>query len=229
MANIILSKESSNNELKCYFEAVLKLSQSDNEFPINLEDVWVLAYTNNGDAVRALKRNFIESIYYQPLCKDAKRSESGKFNGENKVDYLLSTSCLEYFIARKVRPVFEVYRQVFHKAVQKETLFKESEIKSYLLQADQLAREAVKRAEVAERQVKKLEEQLWEEKARVVIEAEKKQVEMDLKNSCFGFLIQTKQYSKWQEYDAKAKLKHTADRLKREQKKKDIRPYELPF
>ena len=108
-------------------------------------------------------------------------------------------------------------------------MFKESEIKSYLLQADQLAREAVKRAEIAERQVKKLEEQLWEEKARVVIEAEKKQVEMDLKNSCFGFLIQTKQYSKWQEYDAKAKLKHTADRLKREQKKKDIRPYELPF
>ena len=59
MANIILSKESSNNELKCYFEAVLKLSQSDNEFPINLEDVWVLAYTNKGDAVKALKRNFI--------------------------------------------------------------------------------------------------------------------------------------------------------------------------
>ena len=229
MANIILSKESSNNELKCYFEAVLKLSQSDNQFPINLEDVWVLAYTNKGDAVRALKRNFIENIDYQPLCKDAKRSESGKFNGENKVEYMLSTSCLEYFIARKVRPVFEVYRQVFHKAVQKETLFKESEIKSYLLQADQVTREAVKRAEIAERQVKKLEEQIWEEKARLVIEIEKMALERNLKDSCFGYLIETKQYTKWQEYDMRAKLKQTTERLKREQKKKDARPYELPF
>lgn len=229
MANIILSKESSNNELKCYFEAVLKLSQSDNEFPINLGDVWMLAYSDKSKAVRALKANFIENIDFQPLAQNGKRSESGKFNGENKVEYLLSTSCLEYFIARKVRPVFEVYRQVFHKAVQKEPLFKESEIKSYLLQADQLAREAVKRAEVAERQVKKLEEQLWEEKARLVIETERMAVERDLKNSCFGYLIQTKQYTKWQEYDTRAKLKQTADRLKREQKKKDVRPYELPF
>ena len=225
MANIILSKESSNNELKCYFEAVLKLSQSDNQFPINLNDVWMLAYPRKDHAVRSLKENFIDDIDFQVIPKNGENPKGGRPTNE----YMLSTSCLEYFIARKVRPVFEVYRQVFHKAVQKETLFKESEIKSYLLQADQLAREAVKRAEVAERQVKKLEEQLWEEKARVVIETEKKQAEMDLKNSCFGFLIQTKQYSKWQEYDAKAKLKHTADRLKREQKKKDIRPYELPF
>ena len=29
--------------------------------------------------------------------------------------YMLSFPCLEFFIARKVRPVFEVYRQVFHK------------------------------------------------------------------------------------------------------------------
>ena len=229
MANIILSKESSNNELKSYFEAVLKLSQSDNQFPINLEDVWMLAYSEKCVAVRALKKNFIENIDFQPLDQNVKRSESGKFNGENKVEYMLSTSCLEYFIARKVRPVFEVYRQVFHKAVQKETLFKESEIKSYLLQADQVAREAVKRAEIAERQVKKLEEQIWEEKARVVIETERMALERNLKNSCFGYLIQTKQYTKWQEYDMRAKLKQTTERLKREQKKKDARPYELPF
>lgn len=33
MNNIILSKESSNEELKTYFNAVLELSQSNNEFP----------------------------------------------------------------------------------------------------------------------------------------------------------------------------------------------------
>lgn len=228
MANIILSKESSNNELKCYFEAVLKLSQSDNEFPINLNDVWMLAYSEKGKAVRALKKDFIEGLDYH-LAQNGKVIKTDEIKNGITANYLLSTSCLEYFIARKVRPVFEVYRQVFHKAVQKETLFKESEIKSYLLQADQVAREAVKRAEIAERQVKKLEEQIWEEKARLVIEIEKMALERDLKNSCFGYLIQTKQYTKWQEYDMRAKLKQTTERLKREQKKKDARPYELPF
>lgn len=225
MANIILSKESSNNELKSYFEAVLKLSQSDNEFPINLNDVWMLAYAEKCVAVRALKKNFIEGIDFVSLDQNVKRAVGGTIVH----NYMLSTSCLEYFIARKVRPVFEVYRQVFHKAVKNETLFKESEIKSYLLQADQLAREAVKRAEIAERQVKQLIEQLWEEKAKVVIETEKKKVESEYKNSCFGFLVQTKQYNKWQEYDAKVRLKQTADRLKRENKKKEVISYELPF
>lgn len=32
--------------------------------------------------------------------------------------YYLSVSCLEFFIARKVRPVFEVYRQVFHRVAE---------------------------------------------------------------------------------------------------------------
>ena len=227
MANIILWKESSNNELKCYFEAVLKLSQSDNQFPINLNDVWMLAYSAKEKAVRALSSSdyFVEGIDFKVLTQNGENPKGGR----PRQDYYLSTSCLEYFIARKVRPVFEVYRQVFHKAVQKETLFKESEIKSYLLQADQVAREAVKRAEIAERQVKKLEEQIWEEKARLVIEIEKMALERDMKNSCFGYLIQTKQYTKWQEYDMRAKLKQTTERLKREQKKKDARPYELPF
>ena len=31
--------------------------------------------------------------------------------------FMLSVPCLEFFIARKVRPVFEVYRKVFHKVV----------------------------------------------------------------------------------------------------------------
>lgn len=33
---------------------------------------------------------------------------------------MLSVSCLEYFIARKVRSVFEVYRSVFHGCVYNE-------------------------------------------------------------------------------------------------------------
>lgn len=114
--NLILSKQSSESEIKSYFNSVLKLSKSDNQFPINLDDVWMLVYSERGKAVRALKENFIEGVDYTPLAQNGKRSK-GRFNGENKVDYLISLPCMEFFIARKVRDVFEVYRKVFHGAV----------------------------------------------------------------------------------------------------------------
>mgnify|MGYP002568151124 FL=1 len=119
MNNIILSKESSNEELKTYFNAVLELSQSNNEFPVNLDDVWMLVYGRKQEAVRALTSNdqFIEGVDYQSVRKDAQQDLENSWGGNNKVDYKLSVSCLEFFIARKVRPVFEVYRQVFHKAI----------------------------------------------------------------------------------------------------------------
>lgn len=122
-----LTKQSSEAEIKAYFCAVLNLSESDEEYPVNLDDVWPLVYTEKGKAVRALKSNdlFMEGVDYillaqngkqdSPLAQNGKRLASGKFNGENKVTYMLSVPCLEFFIARKVRPVFEVYRQVFHK------------------------------------------------------------------------------------------------------------------
>lgn len=114
---IILSKESSESEIKAYFNAVLKLSQSDNEFPINLDEVWMLVYGRKEEAVRALTLNeqFIENVDYQVLRKNAENSNGGRPTNE----YKLTLSCMEFFIARKVRPVFEVYRQVFHHTAQK--------------------------------------------------------------------------------------------------------------
>lgn len=121
MAELILSKESSESEIKAYFNAVLKLSQSDNEFPINLDEVWPLVYSRRQEAVRALTSNeqFIENVDYQAVRKDAQQDSVNCWGGNNKIDYKLTVSCMEFFIARKVRPVFEVYRQVFHKTAQK--------------------------------------------------------------------------------------------------------------
>ena len=115
-----LTKQSSEAEIKAYFCAVLNLSESDEEFPVNLDDVWPLVFGRKQEAVRALKNDkyFFEGIDYQPLRKDAQRSENGQFNGADKVTYMLTVPCLEFFIARKVRPVFEVYREVFHKVAQ---------------------------------------------------------------------------------------------------------------
>lgn len=124
MNDLILSKESSESEIKRYFNAVLELSKSDNEFPINLDEVWMLVYSEKGKAVRALKENFIEGVDYvsnEVFAQNGKNPQGGRPSNE----YHLTVSCMEFFIARKVRPVFEVYRQVFHKVVKHELSRKE--------------------------------------------------------------------------------------------------------
>ena len=121
-----LTKKSSESEIKAYFEGIAKLMQSNEQFPVNLEDVWQLVYSTKGKAVQTLKRSelFIEGIDYQIFNQKVKKS--GVFNQEEKNSdfmgrptqvFMLSVPCLEFFIARKVRPVFEVYRKVFHKVV----------------------------------------------------------------------------------------------------------------
>lgn len=117
-----LTKQSTAQEIKSYFEEVLKLSKDSKEFPVNLDDVWPFVYAEKGKAVRALKSNdlFVEGFDYILLAQNGKQDgNNGKqvnsWGGNNQVTYMLSRPCLEFFIARKVRPVFEVYRQVFHK------------------------------------------------------------------------------------------------------------------
>ena len=136
---IQLTKQSSESEIKAYFIQVLNLSRSKEEFPVNLDEVWPLVFNFRADAVRALAKNnlFVKDIDYQVFSKNAENSEvlfhsKNKSNEEasdnTKTDkdgknlggrpqntYMLSVPCLEFFIARRVRPVFEVYRQVFHK------------------------------------------------------------------------------------------------------------------
>lgn len=118
-----LTKQSTDQEIKAYFEEVLRLSRDSEEFPVNLDDVWPLVYSAKEKAVRALKSNdlFLQNVDYQVLAQNGENSgvlaqNGGKVrNGRPTEIYMLSVPCLEFFIARKVRPVFEVYRQVFHK------------------------------------------------------------------------------------------------------------------
>lgn len=130
---IQLTKQSSESEIKAYFIQVLNLSRSKEKFPVNLDEVWALAYKEKGKAVRALRTNelFVEGIDYQVFtqngqktdgvfAQNGKKSDDAQDDGRNvggrpQNTYMLSVPCLEFFIARKVRPVFEVYRQVFHK------------------------------------------------------------------------------------------------------------------
>lgn len=113
MAEKSLTLQSSNEELKAYFEAVCRIVDSNtDEFPINLDEVWPLAYSEKGKAVRALKDGFIEDVDYKSITINGK-TDTGGYRVNN---YFITVSCLEYLIARKHRNVFEVYRRVFHAA-----------------------------------------------------------------------------------------------------------------
>lgn len=111
-----LTKYSSTSLVKAYFVKLLNLSKSNDEFPVDLDDVWPLVYNSKGDAVKALifSDSFVQDYDYKVFRQNPKNPQGGR--PINK--YMISIKCLEYFIVKKVRPVFEVYRQVFHKTVE---------------------------------------------------------------------------------------------------------------
>lgn len=119
-ANVILSKRSSENEIKTYFSALLRLAKSDSPYPVNLDEVWPLVYKRRDSAIDALKRDFIENEDFSSFRNSPER----EIGGTIRTDYYLTLSCLEYFIVKKVRPVFEVYRQVFHKTANRPYIIK---------------------------------------------------------------------------------------------------------
>lgn len=116
MANLILTKSSTEDDLKRYFNAVLELSQSDNEFPINFDEVWMLVYKDKRSAIFELRDKFLQDVDYQTVRRKVQASNVAGYVYQD--DYFLTVSCMEFFIARKVRPVFEIYRRVFHKTAQ---------------------------------------------------------------------------------------------------------------
>lgn len=172
-----LSLSSSTEEIKRYFKAVLELSKSNEPYPVNLDMVWMLAYSRKDNATKELSKNFIEGIDYQPLRQNAERTKGG----QNKIDYHLSVSCLEYFIARKVRPVFDVYREVFHKV-------------------NEIAPKIAKSSAADKRKIAMLEKELEFTKEMLKWTRWSERREIELKCSCFHYLVETKQYDKWDEY-----------------------------
>lgn len=91
----------------------MALDQQEKVFSVNIDDVWMLAYSRKDAAVRALKVNFMENVDFIVIHQEVENSKDGR----PLDNYYLTSACLEYFVARKVRPVFEVYRRVFHHAV----------------------------------------------------------------------------------------------------------------
>ena len=121
-----LSKSSTEEQIKQYFQGIVALNNSNEEFPINLDDIWPIAYSRKDHAVRQLLMDFYEGIDFcvqsadnQFFPKNGEKYIRGK--GRPEQTYNLSVSCAEYLVVRKSRQIFEVYRRIFHKVVNEGT------------------------------------------------------------------------------------------------------------
>lgn len=114
MCNSIILKLEDISSIKRYFEFILSQTEKGEKFPIKLDDVFALVYSRKDKAVRALidSDQFMQDIDYKVFPLNGENSNGGR----PSMVYMLSVSCLEYFIARKVRSVFEVYRNELVKA-----------------------------------------------------------------------------------------------------------------
>ena len=121
----VLTKASDDVTIKSYFEGVHELlkSKGPDAFCVNLDEVWPLVYERKDDAVRALTKGYFEGVDYTIKADDTFRrnaeleNQSVTDGWKVRKDYYLTVSCLEHLVARKERRVFEVYRQVFHQAM----------------------------------------------------------------------------------------------------------------
>src|ERR1051325_632435 len=148
--------------LREYFTYVVQENQKGESFPIDLNLVWPLVYSEKSKCVRALKEDFMENVHFIVLAQNGEKRKLGR----NSVEYMLSPSCMEYLIARKIPQVFEVYRSVFHQAVnQAHTTNQNSETVNHTLPTNYL--EALKALVQAEEEKLVLAERAEEAEATV--------------------------------------------------------------
>lgn len=174
-SNILTASNCTTAVIRNYFQYILLLSKSGEQFPVNLNDVFFLAHTRKDNAVRALISDdlFIQGVDYQIVLKNEGNSKRGR----KEEMYMMTIPCLEFFIARKVRPVFEVYRQVFHAVP-----------------------DVAKRVRTNNTKIERLQKENEYLKHQVEVVKNIYKQETNLKCSCFSFLTYTGLYGKWEEF-----------------------------
>ena len=98
MCNIVLNDDLS---IRSYFEKVLELVKSGEDFPVNLDEVWPLIYSDKGKAVRVLTgdNGFIKDIDYKVFTQNGKNPTEGR----STIVYMITAFCVECLITRKER------------------------------------------------------------------------------------------------------------------------------
>lgn len=93
-------------KLRSYFDKLFKAEDSGEDYPCQLEHVWKVGYASKGSAVKALRKNYTEGVDFEVVIQ----LDKNPLGGRPEETYKLSVSCLEHFVVRANRAVFEVYR-----------------------------------------------------------------------------------------------------------------------
>ncbi|TGD80822.1 phage antirepressor KilAC domain-containing protein [Hymenobacter wooponensis] len=94
-------------KLQKYFTRILQAERSGQEFCVNLHDIFRIGYARKDNAVKALRKGYLEDVDYQVVRNLAENSQGGR----PEEIYLLTLSCAEHLAVRANREVFEIYRQ----------------------------------------------------------------------------------------------------------------------
>jgi len=94
------------DKLRSYFDKVFKAEDSGEDYPCQLEHVWKVGYATKGGAVKALRKNYTEGVDFEVIIQ----VDKNPLGGRPEETYKLSVSCLEHFVVRVNRAVFDVYR-----------------------------------------------------------------------------------------------------------------------
>lgn len=183
---------------------------------------------------RIKQYGFVENVDYEVFHNSmenqsfAPQNYGAKRGGSNKVEYALSIDMAKELSmverterGRQARRYFIECEQT----LKKQNTFPKEQADKY----EKMLQESFSQIKQGLEKISKLENELWEEKARVVIETDRKVSEINTKNSMVAFLCRTKMYGKWQKFDNEQKLKETVNILKKRKEAEDMRPDGLPF
>jgi len=113
---VALDRESNREEIRKYFEYVIQQQHSGKEFSVDFDMVWPLVFQRKDIAIKSLELYAVKDVDYQ-FFRQKVENYDAHTPGRPEEKYYLTVPMLEYFIARKVRYVFNVYRRVFHHEV----------------------------------------------------------------------------------------------------------------
>lgn len=173
---------------------------------------------------RIKQYGFIENVDYEVFHNSMKNPKGGRHLDEYalSIDMAKELSMVERTErGRQARRYFIECEQ----ALKKQNMLPKEQTEKY----ERMLQESFSQIKQGLEYIKKLENDLWEEKARVVIETDRKVSEMNTKNSMASFLFRTKMYERWQKFDTEQKLKETVNMLKKKKEAEVMRPDGLPF
>jgi hypothetical protein len=145
--------------VKAYFIKVKELQASGEQYPVNLDEVWPLCYAQKAKAISVLVKEFKEGYDFH-LSQMGKVLKSNELKNGIKIEAYLTVSAMEYFIARKIKEVFDVYQQVFQIVTNPKPVSQSVINLDLIIQLATNAKDNVLRMERIEGQMSRVEEKV---------------------------------------------------------------------